>query len=978
MALFVMILRKMAKNKWLELSLLLGLVVSVALASSMPIYTHAILQRLLIKDLEKLQSDSGKFPGAISTFVYLTNEATPEQWRDELLLADAFYRDQQSKFTIPLLESYIQRSTMGFNIVPTDPSQADSSKSRYAEISAITGIKDHIKLIDGKYPSSEPVNGVYEVMVTEALLGNLKLVLGNEFTVKEDNIKENIRFKPVGVFDRKDYNDVFWQTDLHEYSSTFFVDYDLFEKEITKGFKLKVISSYWYHALDYSKLKLGSVDGFTNTIVRMEEFISERFGGNYNNAVRAPIIKIISTYYEKEKQLRQMLWSLNVPVMILLAFYLFMVANLITERQKTEIAVLRSRGASRIQMMLSYTLEGILLGAIALAIGPFLGLQLTKILGASNGFLEFVQRAAIDVKLNGDAYRYAIIGVVASVIMTLIPVLNATRATIVGHKQSMARQMKMSFLHRTYIDVLLMGVSIYLLQSFHRRMSDLVALGLDSKDLKIDPLLFLVPALFMLSMGLLVLRVYPLVLRIIYAIGRKWWPPYLYSALLQVGRSATQYQFIMLFLILTMATGLFSSSAARTMNQNIEDTLRYKNGADIVLKTKWENDAPPPDMGDMGGGEGGQPPAPVMGSSPKRIQYSEPPFLPYVQLPGVANAARVFNKKDGVFTFGKSNSAIQLMGIDTDEFGRTAWLRDKLLDHHFYDYLNLLASDPKAVLISKSVADQYAVKVGDVVMLGWNGIRQAQFQVYGIIDFWPSWNPNPGPNAALKATPTSTSAAGAKPANTPKVKLPMLAVGHLSYMQNNLAVEPYDTWLKLTPEATSKQLYEAMEQKNMPIIDLIDTKQQLIATKNDPFQLAINGVMTLGFMIGIWISFIGFLLYWVLSLFGRILQFGVFRAMGLSFSQIIGMMTAEQLLTSGAAVLIGAITGTVTSYLFVPFFQLTFDPSTQVPPFQVTYHLADRINLYGIVGFMIGIGLIIIGMMLSRIKIHQAVKLGED
>ena len=64
-----------------------------------------------------------------------------------------------------------------------------------------------------------------------------------------------------------------------------------------------------------------------------------------------------------------------------------MVANLITERQKTEIAVLQSRGASRAQILIGYVIEGILLGGIALLIGPFVGLQLTKVLGASNGFL---------------------------------------------------------------------------------------------------------------------------------------------------------------------------------------------------------------------------------------------------------------------------------------------------------------------------------------------------------------------------------------------------------------------------------------------------------------------------------------------------------------------------------------------------------------------------------------------------------------
>ena len=98
-------------------------------------------------------------------------------------------------------------------------------------------------------------------------------------------------------------------------------------------------------------------------------------------------------------------------------------------------------------------------------------------------------------------------------------------------------------------------------------------------------------------MGLFLLRIYPWVIKLIYRIGRKWWPPYLYSTLLQVGRSTTQYQFIMLFIIMTLATGIFSASAARTMNKNVEEKIHYKNGADIVLQTEWDNDAPPPQTG---------------------------------------------------------------------------------------------------------------------------------------------------------------------------------------------------------------------------------------------------------------------------------------------------------------------------------------------------------------------------------------------
>lgn len=963
MALFLMILRKMVKNRWLELSLLVGLIISVALASSMPIYTHAILQRMLIKDLEVLQTNSQQYPGHAYNSAYLIGESG-----DQLLAeADAFMAEQSQQFGLPILLSTITRSTLNFELTPSDPSKVDPKVNRSAELTAMSELEKHIRIVDGVMPSKEPVDGVYEAWVFPELLTQLKIVLGNELTIVDKDLKKNIRIKPVAVIDRTDYADLYWTNNMSDLRTKFFIPFALFEKDFTKNKSFPNTFSYWDYILDYHQLKLEGLEAYTNTHERITSYLSSHFN---TYTVKNPAITTLKLYGEKEKKLRIMLWSLNVPISILLAFYLFMVANLITERQKTEIAVLRSRGASRTQILLGYVLEGILLGGVALLVGPLIGLQLTKILGASNGFLAFVQRAAMEVKLNKEAYQYALIAVTASVCMTLIPAVLATRATIVSHKQTMARKNKLSFVHKMFLDVVLLAVSIYLLQSFNRRMNDLVALGLDSMDMKVDPLLFVVPALFIFAMGLFLLRIYPWVIQLFYLIGRKWWPPYLYSTLLQVGRSTTQYQFIMLFIIMTLATGLFSASAARTMNKNIEEKIRYKNGADIVLQTKWDNDAPPPESGPSGiqsdASSAGQP------VIKKRVQYTEPPFLPFTQLAGVESAARVFNKKDAYFALGKETKKTAFMGIDTDEFGQTAWLRDHLLDHHFYEYLNLLAADSKAVLISKSIAEETGAKVGDVVHLGWNDVEGATCVVYGIIDYWPSWNPNPILTAGTKTGSISNTT------KQSKVDAPKLVIGHLSYIQNNMAVEPYDVWLKLKPDMTSQALYEELELKHIPLTSVMDTKQMLVLSKNDPFQLAVNGVMTLGFLIAIGISFIGFLLYWVLSLSGRILQFGVLRAMGISFAQLIGMLIAEQLLTSGAAVLIGMITGNTASRLFVPLFQLTFDSSSQIPPFQVSFDPNDQLHLYVIVTVMIGTGLLLLGTMLSRIKIHQAVKLGED
>lgn len=951
MALLVMIFRKMVKNKWLELSLLVGLVLIVAMVSSMPIYTDAILQRMLVKELEQKQITSNIYSGgytAAVTFSDVMRETiTPTE---RIARLDKAMNQAKDGFKLPLHEFVIERYTPMFKLIPMDVTKINPDIKRFANIVGMSDLEDNIRLVDGRLPAKEqPVDGVYEALIVANAQIKLKMVLNDELEFEDTKLlKHNIRIKAVGVIDKKDYDSLYWSNkNMHFYQQSFIIPFDIFERDITQGVMAPIRTSNWYYALDYSKMKVDNIEDYIGT----DNFIKKNLNANAStNISKAEALPTLRGYDEREQKLRLLLWSMNVPVLIMLAFYLYMVANLITDRQKTEIAVLRSRGASRLQIMTSFFIEGIILSIVAIAIGPFLGLVLTRALGASNGFLEFVQRSAMEVTLVRDAYIYGLYALGIGLLMIMVPAFIATKTTIVGHKQQLARKMKLSFLHRYYLDIILIAISLYGLKSFNTRIKELTAAGLDSAQFSIDPLLFLVPALFILGCGLLSLRLYPFLIRFIYWIGRKWWSPSLYSTLIQVGRSSTQYQFLMVFLVMTLATGFFSASAARTMNQNNHDKILYHNGADIVLKTYWQNDAPPP-------GPPGGPPA-ATSLSPKRVQYTEPLYDNALnKLPGVEHYAKVFIKEDAYFSTSNAVVDAKLYGIDTDEFGMTAWFKDGILDYHINEYLNLIASDASSVLISRSIANEQGLKPGDPISIGWDMVESRNFIVYGIIDYFPTFQPNP-----------------TKPADP----LPHMIVGHLSTIKTLLAVEPYEYWFKLKPDASRVDFVKAIEEHKIYVTEYRDTIQQINDMKSDPFQLAVNGVMTLGFIISIIISFCGFLLYWILTLQGRILQIGIFRAMGISFRQLIYMLVAEQLLTSGAALLIGALDGNLTSRLFVPFFQLSFDPKTQVPPFEVIFDPKDTTSLFIIVTIMIGTGLAILAYLLSRIKIHQAVKLGED
>lgn len=100
--------------------------------------------------------------------------------------------------------------------------------------------------------------------------------------------------------------------------------------------------------------------------------------------------------------------------------------------------------------------------------------------------------------------------------------------------------------------------------------------------------------------------------------------------------------------------------------------------------------------------------------------------------------------------------------------------------------------------------------------------------------------------------------------------------------------------------------------------------------------------------------------------------------MGMKYREIIAMIVYEQILVSGVAIFAAIFIGGITSDLFVPLFQSIFDASTQVPEFAVIPDRGDYLKLYAVIGAMLLTAFAVLGRLIGKIKISQALKLGED
>ena len=98
----------------------------------------------------------------------------------------------------------------------------------------------------------------------------------------------------------------------------------------------------------------------------------------------------------------------------------------------------------------------------------------------------------------------------------------------------------------------------------------------------------------------------------------------------------------------------------------------------------------------------------------------------------------------------------------------------------------------------------------------------------------------------------------------------------------------------------------------------------------------------------------------------------------MSYGEIIAMIVYEQILVSGAAIFTAIFVGGIASELYVPLFQSLYSAKEQVPGFAVIPLRSDYLKLYVIILLMLLTGFAVLGRLISKIKISQALKLGED
>lgn len=936
--------QKLVHKKWMVVCLLIGNILLAAIASSNPMYQNAALQKTLRSKFSKYVEENNAYPGVFS-FHTTINVGKGQEQEFQKMQDTASGAAEELGVDQTYLINVLGTSKVRGQYVQ---SRGNVTATKTMRIAAMTGITDHIRILSGEgYGEEKLADGAIPVIVSQRAMSKLDVVLGDEieFAKLKNSDGSNVKIKIVGVFDAGDSSDNYWVKSPSSYYIELFMDPELFREIFIDLEKQKFnVTSEWSLVFDCNSLQPKDVNALVKNTEALRQSIENT--SRYCGMDLVDYQDILREYQTAAKKVTTTLLILQIPVLALLLAFIFMISRQMLDLEQNEIALLKSRGSSKLQIIFIYFLQSVILSAASSIIGVPLGYFMTKALGSTNGFLEFIQRKALHIHLSGSVFLYTLGAALISVAFMVLPVIRDANVTIVNVKHKKSNSVRNIF-SRVYLDVIFLAVSLYGLYSFTERKSELMKDMMEGEPL--DPFLLVCSSIFIISASLVGLRLQPLLIRVVYYIGRKFWRPAFFASFLQIIRTRKKQGFMMVFLMFTVSLGIFNSTVARTILSNSEKGIRYSTGADVILQQPWEDNS-----------------LLMQYYTDLEFTYVEPDFSVYESMEGVKSAAKVYVNDEITTSYSGRTKADEikttLMAIDTKSFGETiSGFQPDLLPVHINRYLNAIAKRSDAVLLSSNYHTEYGMQIGDTFTYTNDEEVQAEAVVYGFVDYFPGY---------VKEVHELNKE------NTLITKENFLIVANLAQVQQNFGLRPYQVWLKT--DGSTQFLYDYAKENNITFTKFEDVSAKLVEVKNDALFQGTNGILTMSFIIILILCCTGFLIYWILSIRQRELLFGVFRAIGMTRREVIQMLVNEQIFSSGISIVIGTVIGLLASKLFVPLVQIFYASTDQTVPLEVVNQPLDMIRLFSIIGMVIIVCMVVLGRLISRINISQALKLGED
>ncbi|MDE5952175.1 MAG: hypothetical protein K2H12_11405, partial [Acetatifactor sp.] len=312
--------------------MLLGSLLLIATVVSFPLYRTAAFDRMLHDEMEAWMQQEGNWPAMNAiTLISKKDNGGKTISKVETLMAEIYeqmgVREKETVYYYSLakadLKSQMNRS---------------DGKTISLRLSSLSGLPQHASLLAGEMYSEDGLDeeGNIEVVISQACMVEAGLLVGE--TLEYDALKgpdgKKMRLKVTGVYEESVSGDFYWQSTPEELSSVCFMEEHLFHDMFTGDNAGKyTITCVYYSMFEYEDLRAADVEH----IREYTDYLTEE--SPYRSALKEPPYReILNGFAKKQSRIEATLFILQVPVLILLAAFLFMISGQMYDMERNEIS----------------------------------------------------------------------------------------------------------------------------------------------------------------------------------------------------------------------------------------------------------------------------------------------------------------------------------------------------------------------------------------------------------------------------------------------------------------------------------------------------------------------------------------------------------------------------------------------------------------------------------------------------------------
>lgn len=947
----IVVFKRLRHNLGITISALIGIVAVLSLIVCVPVFAYAVSSDVLKQELNEKVASTHRHLFSLHMY-FLDSRTASVLTVEKTKQVTGIIQQDFTKF-LGLKPSEIITEMQSGAVNMTAPSGSSGSEVGIAwktfRFLSDPKIPQLAQIVDGEWPAPDTSSdGPVKVAISEVMADDTFMNLGDTFTVAG-----NVQVQVVGIWRPINQIDPSW-FDTYDvaYTDKLWIPLETFQARVEKAIRQPIFYTSWYIIVNEKNLRYQLAPQYARGITRLGLELHRLLPGTTIDY--SPLDSLVA-YEKRANSLTTLFYAVGAPMIILALLFIGLTARIAVQQYEQETATMRGRGTSWGQIAFLNVTESIILVIISLPLSMVGGWLAASVIGQTVSFLKFTARPWLPFEFIGLNVLWIVIAVVLIVGARFFPILNISRTTIVRMKQEQTRGGKKPFWERFYLDFLLLIPGIYaflIMRGIAKPAKFLARLSIAANEQYRDPLLFVAPALFAMAVCMIMLRIVPLIMRLLSAIIERLPGVWGYLSLQQITRRPQDHASALLLIMISLSLSIFSASTAKTLDRWLYDSVYYSVGADWAIhEYVMQGGSSSAVYGPPSSGGGGTTLSDLDIYSSEFVSLED-----HLRLPSITGGTRI-GKYTGIFSYGVGEMPAIIMGIDRLDFPKVAFYRDDFASKSLGELMNALAAEPMGVLIPSDLAKEQKLRNGDQIIVSATILDQTyerNMVIIGTYDYFPTVYPSRDPTLILNLE---------------------------SLFDNPDDVVGYDLWFNLRPNADINVLENQIRQmigSDKAVIKVNGNAPETIKTEQaKPERVGLFGILNVGFIATGLMPGIGFVLYSYASMRRRFIQLGILQAIGLSVKQLIGYLVSEQILLMGIAISCGAAIGLLTCYTFVPFLQVGAAPGIQVPPFKVLIGWAEAGWLS--LGFSAVLFLTTLGTIayLARLKVFQAVKMGE-